>query len=46
MTDLTELVKLLTALVSLLTALEGFHFPWTRDRIRARYLLPGSDSNQ
>lgn len=22
-------------------ALEGFHFPWTRDRIKARYLLPG-----
>lgn len=23
-------------------ALEGFHFPWTRDRIKARYLLPDS----
>ena len=32
--------------LSLSRALEGFHFPWTRDRIRARYLLPGSDSNQ
>lgn len=32
--------------LSLSRALEGFHFPWTRDRIKARYLLPGSDSNQ
>lgn len=32
--------------LALSRALEGFHFPWTRDRIRARYLLPGSDSNQ
>lgn len=32
--------------LALSRALEGFHFPWTRDRIKARYLLPGSDSNQ
>lgn len=32
--------------LSLSRALEGFHFPWTRDRIKTRYLLPGSDSNQ
>ena len=28
--------------LSLSRALEGFHFPWTRDRIKARYLLPGT----
>lgn len=32
--------------LALSRALEGFHFPWTRDRIKSRYLLPGSDSNQ
>lgn len=32
--------------LSLSRALEGFHFPWTRDRIKSRYLLPGSDSNR
>ena len=32
--------------LALSRALEGFHFPWTRDRIKSRYLLSGSDSDQ
>lgn len=27
-------------------ALEGFHWPWTRDRIRARYLLPEGEQER